>query len=396
MAATYASGTVRARRWHGDGDVRGYRPPRGWTARADLTDLHPHGPRLAARRVVDHRNQGITSRTGPGRAALGPVVENRARRWPRPVSLLKAERPIAAFGQAAMGPRTRALVREIHEASSVAHRAANDSTEPRRNGRGWCGYAPACCGRLHESVPSSTLAVRCLYVTKDGSPTRRPASLLWSFHATPQYGPQAAAGALWPCRRGIDLARVRAQPVKPSRGDAESAMSPFGSGRPRRPCLVVNPGGGAAAPGLHGRNLPAKTISPALRAFLADKFFSLPGSPRCCDRKRCASPSPPAGSQQGRTGATLFNPKGEIIMANIGTFTAEKDGFTGTLRTLTLNVKVKLVPNDKGDNENAPDFRLQAAGHDIGAAWKKTSEAGREYLSVPSTILRSRRRSMPA
>ena len=69
-------------------------------------------------------------------------------------------------------------------------------------------------------------------------------------------------------------------------------------------------------------------------------------------------------------------------MANIGTFTADKDGFTGTLRTLTLNVKVKLVPNDKGDTENAPDFRLQAAGHDIGAAWKKTSEAGREYLSV--------------
>jgi uncharacterized protein (DUF736 family) len=113
------------------------------------------------------------------------------------------------------------------------------------------------------------------------------------------------------------------------------------------------------------------------------KFFSLPSSPRCCDRcaVRPAHP-PPAGSQQGRTGATSFNPKGEIIMANIGTFTAEKDGFTGTLRTLTLNVKVKLVPNDKGDNDNAPDFRLQAAGHDIGAAWKKTSEAGRPYVSV--------------
>src|SRR3546814_3437234 len=47
-----------------------------------------------------------------------------------------------------------------------------------------------------------------------------------------------------------------------------------------------------------------------------------------------------------------------------------------------LNVKVKLVPNDKGNSENAPDFRLQAAGHDIGAAWNKTSEAGREYKSV--------------
>ena len=31
-------------------------------------------------------------------------------------------------------------------------------------------------------------------------------------------------------------------------GDAEAAISPFGTGRPLRPCLVVNPGGGAAAP----------------------------------------------------------------------------------------------------------------------------------------------------
>jgi uncharacterized protein (DUF736 family) len=44
-------------------------------------------------------------------------------------------------------------------------------------------------------------------------------------------------------------------------------------------------------------------------------------------------------------------------MATIGTFTADKDGFTGALRTLTLNVKAKLVPNDKGDNEHAPDYR---------------------------------------
>jgi len=69
-------------------------------------------------------------------------------------------------------------------------------------------------------------------------------------------------------------------------------------------------------------------------------------------------------------------------VANIGTFTADKDGYTGTLRTLTLNVKVKLVPNDKGENDKAPDYRLQAAGNDVGAAWRKTSEAGREYLSV--------------
>lgn len=69
-------------------------------------------------------------------------------------------------------------------------------------------------------------------------------------------------------------------------------------------------------------------------------------------------------------------------MANIGSFTAQNDGFTGTVRTLTLNVKVKFIPNDK-TSENAPDFRIQAAGgFDIGAAWKKVSRAERPYLSV--------------
>ena len=51
MAAIYAPGTVRARRWHGDGDVRGYRPPSGWTARADLTDMHPITGRALVRAV---------------------------------------------------------------------------------------------------------------------------------------------------------------------------------------------------------------------------------------------------------------------------------------------------------------------------------------------------------
>jgi len=71
-------------------------------------------------------------------------------------------------------------------------------------------------------------------------------------------------------------------------------------------------------------------------------------------------------------------------MANIGTFTAQKDSFTGTVRTLTLNVKVKLVPNPK-ESENAPDYRIIAGNNfEIGAAWKKLSKAEppRPYLSV--------------
>ena len=69
-------------------------------------------------------------------------------------------------------------------------------------------------------------------------------------------------------------------------------------------------------------------------------------------------------------------------MANIGTFTAQNDSYTGTVRTLTLNVKVKIVPNDK-ESENAPDYRIVAGNFEIGAAWKKLSRATeRPYLSV--------------
>ena len=69
-------------------------------------------------------------------------------------------------------------------------------------------------------------------------------------------------------------------------------------------------------------------------------------------------------------------------MANIGTFSAQQDGYTGTVRTLTLNVKVKLVPNTK-ESDSSPDFRIVAGnGMEIGAAWKKISRAERPYLSV--------------
>ena len=70
-------------------------------------------------------------------------------------------------------------------------------------------------------------------------------------------------------------------------------------------------------------------------------------------------------------------------MATIGTFTKTENGFTGTIKTLSLNVKtVKFVPAE-GDSERGPDFRIFAGATDFGAAWKKTArETQREYLSV--------------
>lgn len=68
-------------------------------------------------------------------------------------------------------------------------------------------------------------------------------------------------------------------------------------------------------------------------------------------------------------------------MSTIGTFIKQEDGFNGTLRTLSLNVKCKIVPINK-DNGKGPDYRILAGTTEIGAAWKRQSKANREYLSV--------------
>jgi uncharacterized protein (DUF736 family) len=74
--------------------------------------------------------------------------------------------------------------------------------------------------------------------------------------------------------------------------------------------------------------------------------------------------------------------KGNHVMATIGTFSRTDNGFTGSVKTLTLNVKsVKFVPAE-GENENGPDFRVFAGATEFGAAWKKQSDKGNPYLSV--------------
>ena len=68
-------------------------------------------------------------------------------------------------------------------------------------------------------------------------------------------------------------------------------------------------------------------------------------------------------------------------MATIGTFTSTEDGFTGSIRTLALNIKARIArvenPSDKG-----PQYRIYAGSVEFGAAWQKTSDQGRDYLSV--------------
>jgi uncharacterized protein (DUF736 family) len=70
-------------------------------------------------------------------------------------------------------------------------------------------------------------------------------------------------------------------------------------------------------------------------------------------------------------------------MPVIGTFSAVKDGYAGTIRTLTVNTKVRIVANDRKESEGAPDFRIMAGSVEIGAAWRKTKQGTDDsYLRV--------------
>jgi uncharacterized protein (DUF736 family) len=76
------------------------------------------------------------------------------------------------------------------------------------------------------------------------------------------------------------------------------------------------------------------------------------------------------------------NQRKDDTMATIGTFTSSETGFTGSIRTLALNVKARIArvenPSDKG-----PHFRIYAGNVELGAAWQKRSEqTDRDYLSV--------------
>lgn len=70
-------------------------------------------------------------------------------------------------------------------------------------------------------------------------------------------------------------------------------------------------------------------------------------------------------------------------MANIGSFTKSDESYKGEIVTMSVQTKnVRIVPEDASENENAPTHRVFVGRAEIGAAWTKTSNEGRAYLSV--------------
>ena len=70
-------------------------------------------------------------------------------------------------------------------------------------------------------------------------------------------------------------------------------------------------------------------------------------------------------------------------MAIIGVFSAVIDGYAGTIRTITMNARVKIVANDRKETEGAPDFRVMLGASEIGAAWRRIKQGtDQSYLRV--------------
>ncbi|WP_375383473.1 DUF736 domain-containing protein [uncultured Sphingomonas sp.] len=70
-------------------------------------------------------------------------------------------------------------------------------------------------------------------------------------------------------------------------------------------------------------------------------------------------------------------------MATIGTFKKTGNDYTGSITTLSVQAKgVRIVPEENRANDNAPSHRVFVGKAEIGAAWTKRSNEGRDYLGV--------------
>jgi uncharacterized protein (DUF736 family) len=69
-------------------------------------------------------------------------------------------------------------------------------------------------------------------------------------------------------------------------------------------------------------------------------------------------------------------------MANIGSFKKVGNDYQGEIVTMSVQTKnVRIIPEEAA-NENAPSHRVFVGRAEIGAAWTKRSNEGRDYLSV--------------
>ena len=74
----------------------------------------------------------------------------------------------------------------------------------------------------------------------------------------------------------------------------------------------------------------------------------------------------------------------------IGCFRRDADGFIGRVRTLALDVSVRLIPTGFAKHDRAPDWRIHlvedgasgAIGPEIGSGWQHERKEGGSYVTI--------------
>lgn len=70
-------------------------------------------------------------------------------------------------------------------------------------------------------------------------------------------------------------------------------------------------------------------------------------------------------------------------MPAIGYVSREGNGFRGQLKTLSIRTEVEIAPNQSKTGDAQPDYRVTAAGVEVGAGWIRRGEmSGRDYVSL--------------
>jgi uncharacterized protein (DUF736 family) len=121
------------------------------------------------------------------------------------------------------------------------------------------------------------------------------------------------------------------------------------------------------------------------RPFLASQQSLTAAILRCAPARRAGASSIASGLQIAIEAAVVAGSKQprRSDMANIGSFKKVGNEFQGEIVTLSVQAKgVRIVPETNRTNDSAPSHRIYVGRAEIGAAWSKRSNEGRDYLSV--------------
>src|SRR5215831_1513578 len=131
--------------------------------------------------------------------------------------------------------------------------------------------------------------------------------------------------------------------------------------------------------------MPSQRLSsPGLRPFLARQESRCDSVLRCAAALRVRRRSSSA-SQIAIEAAVVAGSKHNRRrdMATIGSFKKVGNDYQGEIVTLYLQAKgVRIVAETTPSNDKAPSHRVFVGRAEIGAAWSKRSEEGRDYLSL--------------